>query len=464
MGAEELKSENERLTGALREQEERIRAMEIFLKAYEKVDKMASRELIEAERTTKSLERISDFSFRELQQRDMAMRNVLDINRDISSILEKNTLLARILDALVDTMKAQRGILYLNEKANGIFPFIFRNIDEVETKRDYFRVCSASVLECSVSRRSVTRMMEEIQDSGVTFTLSYICLPLLYQSELLGAIYLDIISEMKTFRVQDLDVAEIFASQAAISLNNAVLYDKIRQQNLELLKLVNLKDQLIEEVSKKIEKPLAEVKSLLQNGLNTCFDPGYFSESMVRKVFGNVDRMEVTLHKVLTIQELEREVNDLFSEKVDFRELFSFILQTHEEARAKKNVQVTMSLTPDFSSYNANRTIMRTVFDELLTNSIFYNKPDGKVDIRGFREGDYLVVEIADTGFGIRMEDQEHIFEQFYRTSDSPKLNEKGAGLGLYLARKFIKYYDGDIQVQSEYGIGSTFRVKMLVN
>ena len=392
------------------------------------------------------------------------MRSVLDVNKDISTILEKDSLLDKILDALISSLRAQRGIFFSNDKGKGISPQILKNITLDELKKECFRFSMAFIIESAYSQKSIMKIMEELMDDGKNITISLICLPLVHQNNLLGAIYLDIISEIKTFRIQDLDIAEIFSSQASISINNAYLYDKIKQQNLELLKLINLKDQLIDEVSKKIEKPLKEVRGLLETTILTCNISDNDSNQNMTKMSRLIEKMEATLNKVLTIQELEREVNDLFSEKVNFLELFEFIIQNHKETKERKNINISIDLSNDFNAYHANRTIMRTIFDELISNSIFYNKVDGDVRIKGVKNGDFLFIEIADTGNGIKMEDQEHIFEQFYRTIDSPRLNEKGAGLGLFLAKKFIKYYNGDIKVVSEYGVGSTFTVSMMVD
>jgi two-component system sensor histidine kinase SaeS len=176
------------------------------------------------------------------------------------------------------------------------------------------------------------------------------------------------------------------------------------------------------------------------------------------------DQMHSTVDKVVTIQELEKEIDDLFSDTIEFRELFEFIIEYYRDEIERRNLTVNVELPGDLNTYHGNMTIMRTIFAELISNSIMYNKPGGRVDIKAHRRGDFIRIDIVDTGYGIKEEDIENIFQQFYRTENSADMNDKGAGLGLYLVKKFIKYYNGDIKVKSVYGEGSTFSVRLMSN
>lgn len=454
-----------RLKEQVKMKEDKIKHLESVLDAYQKTDEMAKIEMLDVEKKLKDHEQISHFSVKELELRDIALRNVLEVNKNISSILEENQLLKKILDGLLASLKAQRGILFIIND-DFLIAKIFKNINHDEMQKEYFKYCLDKINASVKSHETVFRLYEPITIEGEEKTISFVCLPLIYDNRVLGIMYLDMISDMKTFRVQDLDIAEIFSSQAAISMNNASLYQKIRNQNLELLKLVNIKSQLIDEVSKKIKRPMMQVHGLIDKIIQDNKDDTYCTNIITHldRVFDIVGKLQTTVNKVVTIQDLEKEVNDLFSEKVDFENLFRFILSFYEDEIQNRNLDINIELTRDFINYHGNKTIMRTIFDELISNAIFYNKQNGRVDIKGYKRGDYLIIDIIDTGYGIKKEDINAIFQQFYRTSDSPIMNDKGAGLGLYLVKKFIKYYNGDIKVKSKHGQGSTFTVTLLIN
>lgn len=455
-------SKIEEMEQLVKDQKTEIAYLNQLLKSYEKLETMSKEELKEADRVAHIQEKLSKYSEKELKLRDIALRNVLEVNKKISAVLNPTELLSLVLDSVLETLKAKRGVFYLNDSKKGVVPSIFKNISKEETMGENFRFSRAQVFESALSRKSVLKIMEPFSFGQSEETISVVVLPLIYEEDLLGLLYMDIVSDIQTFRVQDLDLAEIFASQAAISIKNASLYDKIRNQNLELMKLVTLKDQLMGEVSNKMKEPLDQLIDLINS-----FQQETLSEDNRKKT----DRMamlsvkvENTVNKVLAIQEMEREVADLFSEEVNFGMLFEQIFQNHADEIEKKGVKIEVSLGREFETYRGNYSIMRMIFDELITNAVFYNKPSGHVWINGFKKDDYLYIEIKDSGYGIAMEDLDRIFERFARTKDSATLNERGAGLGLFLAQKFAHYYNGEISAQSEKNVGSTFTVKLMIN
>ncbi len=446
------------------EQKVEISYLNKLLNSYEKLEHMSKMELKEADQIAKTQEKLSQYSEKELKLRDIALRNVLEVNKKISAVLNPNELLSLVLESVLSTLKAKRGILFLNDVEKGIIPSIFKNITAEDVKSENFRFSRARVFEAALDRKSILKIMEEFPVESGTATISLIILPLIYEKDLLGILYVDIVSDIKTFRMQDLDIAEIFASQAAISIKNASLYEKIRNQNLELMKLITLKDQLLGEVSNKMIEPLDQLVHLIKTVKEEVGDTSDAFTQKLERMKNLSERVENTAHKVLAIQEMEKEVDNLFSEEVNVKKLFETIFKNHEEEIRKKRIEIQVNFSSEFRSYRGNESIMRMIFDELLTNAVFYNRPNGKIWIKGYRRDDYLYIEIKDTGYGIRMQDLDRIFERFVRTENSAELNDRGAGLGLFLAQKFSHYYNGEITVESEYGNGSKFTVRLMIN
>ena len=131
------------------------------------------------------------------------------------------------------------------------------------------------------------------------------------------------------------------------------------------------------------------------------------------------------------------------------------------EAEAQRaQVSLTAELTPDLHLL-ANRDQILQVALNLLSNAIRYNKPQGSVRVRTYAEGHTAVLEVADTGIGIPSEALPRIFERFYRVDKTRSRADGGTGLGLSIVKHIVESHGGQVEVESEYRVGSVFRVRL---
>ena len=89
-----------------------------------------------------------------------------------------------------------------------------------------------------------------------------------------------------------------------------------------------------------------------------------------------------------------------------------------------------------------------------------YNKENGTINISVFKSGNYVVSKIADTGICMKPEDREKLFQEFFRVKNDQTRNIPGTGLGLSIVKRIVESYSGKIEVESEYGTGTTFIIK----
>lgn len=104
---------------------------------------------------------------------------------------------------------------------------------------------------------------------------------------------------------------------------------------------------------------------------------------------------------------------------------------------------------------------MSQVFKNLLSNAIRFTGQGDTIEIRAFSQDDSLVIEVEDSGSGIAKEDLPFIFERFYRADKSRARATGGAGIGLTIAKRLVEAHGGTISVQSQTGVGSTFRITL---
>ncbi|MEA3346122.1 MAG: ATP-binding protein [Chloroflexota bacterium] len=118
---------------------------------------------------------------------------------------------------------------------------------------------------------------------------------------------------------------------------------------------------------------------------------------------------------------------------------------------------LTADFPPDFPTIRADYDRMEQVLNNLISNAIKYSPQGGSVQVQGWEEGEWIYVAVSDEGIGISKQEQEHIFDRFYRAEGAMTSKTEGAGLGLYLVRAIIKAHGGKIWVESEKGHGATF-------
>jgi signal transduction histidine kinase len=122
-------------------------------------------------------------------------------------------------------------------------------------------------------------------------------------------------------------------------------------------------------------------------------------------------------------------------------------------------VDLETELAPDLAA-NADPVLLRQVLIGLLTNAFKHTAGTGTVTIRAYGVAeDKVVIEVEDTGTGIRADEKDRVFDRFYRGSGS--LEREGFGLGLAIAKRMVDVMGGEISVSSEEGRGSIFTIKL---
>jgi len=201
------------------------------IKAYEELQRLAENELKDKDTVIKAHENLMNLSSFELSQKNSIFHNILEINQFISTIIEEEVILKKTIENLMKALGFGRGILYLRENEK-LFPKLHFNITPEDTKKPIFERSQRAINRALAEKKTVVLKNESIRNGGPPQLISILCLPLLAQEKLLGIIYTDTLGGECRFSERDLEIAEIFGTQALISINNVILYRMLKQESI----------------------------------------------------------------------------------------------------------------------------------------------------------------------------------------------------------------------------------------
>ena len=144
----------------------------------------------------------------------------------------------------------------------------------------------------------------------------------------------------------------------------------------------------------------------------------------------------------------------LQKEPTDLSELIGDTVAAFRAQADASGVRLEVDVAPDVPAIAIDPARMRAVLSNLITNALRYTPGGGSIHISGLVVDECVVLSISDTGSGITSDDLPHVFDRFYKTSDS-----RGSGLGLAIAKNLIEAHDGEIKVESKLEQGTTMHV-----
>ena len=230
-----------------------------------------------------------------------------------------------------------------------------------------------------------------------------------------------------------------------------VILDVTEQQGRE-----ELRREFTANVSHELKTPLTSISGyaeIMMNGMVQPADMGRFSG----KIYKEAQRLITLVGDIIRLSQLDEEKVQMEKSPVDLHLLASDVVKRLQDV-AKKN-QVTLMLTGKPTVVNGNAQILDEMIYNLCDNAIKYNKPFGEVEVNVAMIKDHPVLTVEDDGIGIPPEDQERIFERFYRVDKSHSRQIGGTGLGLSIVKHGAIYHKAKVELKSAPGEGTTVRI-----
>lgn len=219
------------------------------------------------------------------------------------------------------------------------------------------------------------------------------------------------------------------------------------------------RQEFIGNLAHELKTPIFNIQGFILTLLEGGMEDPEINRKFLLKAAKNVERMSGLLEDLDVITKME--AGNLDIELVPF-DLLDIIRETMEslEAKAKRNnIQLRLKKGIDGSKImvKGDAAKLVQVLTNLIVNSINYGKEGGHTEVRYYDADDSVLVEVADTGIGIREADLPRVFERFYRVDKSRSRHAGGSGLGLAIVKHILESHGQTISVRSTYGEGSTF-------
>jgi len=378
---------------------------------------------------------------------------IIEISRQLNSTLDHKTLLRQIVDAVNEILKTEAASILLIDPSTGELRFEMSsnmNTDEMET--------IIVPMDRSIAGWIVThgepRVIEDVKaepghfqqvDTTIAFhTRNLLGVPLRTHKKVIGVVQaLNKLSGRK-FSANDINTLNILASQAAIAIENARLF---RQSDF------------IAEMVHELRTPLAALKASTSLLTRPELPEGKRDE-IHQLLQTETDRLIRLTTDFLDLAQLESGRARLEKKPFMLDKLISESVDVVRPQAGEKHVGVVLDLAS--LELHGDRGKLKQVLLNLLTNAVKYNRPNGDIRVACAldAEADQARISVRDTGYGISKENQKQMFQKFFRVADTAGFTQ-GTGLGLAITKHIVEAHGGQIWLESEEGIGTTFFVTL---
>ena len=285
------------------------------------------------------------------------------------------------------------------------------------------------------------------------------------------------------FTQEDLTGLQSILKQVSSPLENAILYQEIKDTNTKLERLERMKSDFISIVSHELRTPLTPIKNSLDIILKGMTgDVGEQTKKFVGMAKRNVDRLSDIINDLLDLSKVEAGKMEFRFEKKSVIPALEYIKSTFEQTAANKNIELSLNINGEIPDLYIDSKRIEQIISNIVSNALKFTPESGKVsieceqvstksllDIDYYEQtlnenyDNYVKISVKDSGIGIKKEDIPKIFDKFQQIENSLSREVGGTGLGLPIAKQLTNAHSGVIWLESEPEKGSYFHIAIPV-
>ncbi len=233
----------------------------------------------------------------------------------------------------------------------------------------------------------------------------------------------------------------------------------LEQQNEHLRQLDSLKDEFVGLVSHELRTPLTSIRGYLDLVLDDREELSENHQKYLEVVQRNSQRLLQLVSDLLFVAQVDAGRMSVEREDIDLAAIVAEAVQGAQPHADEQEVRLELHAEPTPLSGDPAR--LSQLVDNLVSNAIKFTSAGGSVVVRTRTTQRGVLLEVADSGIGIPADEQEHLFERFFRTSNARRAAIQGTGLGLVIVQAISEAHGGRVSVESEEGVGTTITVEM---
>jgi signal transduction histidine kinase len=296
--------------------------------------------------------------------------------------------------------------------------------------------------------------------------------PLVFERQVRGFVSYGPKRSRREYSAEDLRLLVILTDQLALSLENGRLYEesvkahaKTEATNKRLIEMDRVKKQFVANICHEVRTPVSIIIGYAEVLLLNPHLKGEARDVLDRLV-NNGQELADLMDNLMNYSSMEGDTSIARFEVVQLKEILLGLKMMTQRLIRERPIQFGINMESTIDTIESDAQKLQQILVQLLTNALKFTER-GRIDltIQALNEGgkDFVKIAVADTGIGIKREDQEIIFEDFRQLDGSSTRQHGGTGLGLALSKKLAAALGGTIQVSSEVGVGSVFSLLLPV-
>ncbi len=231
----------------------------------------------------------------------------------------------------------------------------------------------------------------------------------------------------------------------------------------EIRRLEKVRTDFVTNASHELKTPITALKGFSETLLDGAMEDKEVLKQFLEIMLAESSRLDFLVNDILELSKLEQKQVPMNIQEINLTETVLSTIQLVKQTADNKQMKLNV-IEEDNLLITGDSSRLKQILANLINNAVVYTQEKGKVTVTIKKENDYAVIRVSDNGIGIPEDEQDRIFERFYRVDKARSRNSGGTGLGLSIVKYLIENLNGSISVESKLGLGTTFIVKLPIH